>query len=318
MRFPAGPAIGPGLSLRQNDPMSGLNYNHLRYFWAVAHEGNLTRAAERLNVSQSSLSVQIRKLEERLGHPLFERVGRGLRLTEAGRIALDRADAIFAAGEELTQILSGAGAARRVLRVGALATLSRNFQVAFLRPLLGDPSVELVLRSGAQGELLAQLEAHRLDLVLANRPPPRDAATPWISHALDEQPVSLVGAPGRVGEGRDLAALLAEEPLLLPTPESALRADFDALADRLGLRPLIAAEVDDMAMLRLLAREDAGLAVAPPIVVRDELASGRLVEAARLPGLVESFHAVTLARRFPNPLLRRLFDAAGAPAAEGV
>ena len=290
--------------------MASLNYNHLRYFWAVAHEGNLTRAAEKLNVSQSALSTQIRTLEGHLGHALFDRAGRGLTLTEAGRIALDHADAIFAAGEELVQTLSGAGAARAVLRVGALATLSRNFQIGFLRPLLGDPEVELVLRSGAEGELLRALEAHRLDLVLTTRPPPRDAATPWVVHALAEQPVSLVGAPARVGAGRDLRALLAAEPLIVPTVESGVRTGLDALTHRLGVQPLIAAEVDDMALLRLLVREDAGLAVAPPIVVREELASGRLVEAARLPGLSEAFHAVSQVRRFPNPLIRRLLDAA--------
>src|SRR6185437_10587198 len=98
-----------------------LNYNHLRYFWAVAHDGNLTRTAERLNLTQSALSVQIRKLEEQLGHALFERRSRQLHLTEAGRIALDHADAIFSAGEELLGTLRHAGAARQALRVGALA-----------------------------------------------------------------------------------------------------------------------------------------------------------------------------------------------------
>ncbi|MGM0585348.1 MAG: LysR family transcriptional regulator [Pseudomonadota bacterium] len=291
--------------------MTPLNYNHLRYFWAVAHEGNLTRTAQRLNVSQSALSTQIRKLEERLGHPLFERRGKRLFLTEAGRIALDHADAIFSTGEELVATLreSGAGA-RRVLRVGALATLSRNFQVGFLRPLLGRPDVEVVLRSGQPADLLQSLEAMRLDVVLITRPPARDAATPWISHRLAEQQASLVGAPARLDAGASLAELLRDHPVILPTLDSGVRTGFDALADRLGLRPRIAAEVDDMAMMRLLAREGAGLAVVPPIVVKDELANGRLVEAHPLPGVSETFYAVTQARRFPNPLLRELLETA--------
>src|SRR5690606_21972242 len=124
-----------------------LNYNHLRYFWAVAHEGNLTRAAARLHVAQSAVSVQIRQLEDQLGHQLFERRGRRLELTEAGRIALDHADAIFEAGAELEGILQArATSARQVLRVGSLATLSRNFQLAFLAPMLGRADVELVIR----------------------------------------------------------------------------------------------------------------------------------------------------------------------------
>ena len=105
--------------------------------------------------------------------------------------------------------------------------------------------------------------------------PPRDAATPWISHAIAEQPVSLVGTPERTGGSAPLEDLLAREPLILPTVESSIRIGFDALLDRLGIRPRIAAEVDDMAMIRLLAREGIGLAVVPPIVVKDELASGR-------------------------------------------
>lgn len=287
--------------------MAALNYNHLRYFWAVAREGNLTRTAEKLLVSQSALSIQIKKLETQLGHALFERSGRQLLLTEAGRIAFDHAEAIFATGEELLGTLKAqAGERRAVLRVGALATLSRNFQLGFLRPVLGRQDVEVVVRSGTTPDLLQALESHRLDVVLVNVAPRRDAATPWISHAIAEQPVSLVGTPSRIGSKATLELLLAREPLVLPTLESSIRTGFDALLDRLGIRARVAAEVDDMAMLRLLAREDIGLAVVPPIVVKDELASGLLVEIEQLPQLSETFFAVTLTRRFPNPLLRQL------------
>jgi LysR family transcriptional activator of nhaA len=271
----------------------------------VAHEGILTRAAEKMGVSQSALSVQVKALEDRLGQALFERRGRSLELTEAGRIALDHADTVFSAGEELVATLAGRGGLRQVLRVGALATLSRNFQLRFLRPVLGDPEVEVVLRSGGLADLLQGLEALRLDVVLLNTVPQRDAATPWVVHPIDEQPVSLIGSPARV-RGRGVAALLASEPLVLPTIESGMRAGFDRLADRMGLRPAVAAEADDMAMLRLLAREDVGLAVIPPIVVEDELARGLLVEAGALEGVREQFAAITLSRRFPNPLLARL------------
>ena len=289
--------------------MNDLNFHHLRYFHVVAHQGNLTRAAEWLNVSQSAVSTQIRQLEERLGQQLFERRGRSLFLTEAGRIALDHADAIFAAGEELINTLGERPSGRRkVLRVGSLATLSRNFQIGFLRPLLGRDDVEIVIRSAALGDLLQNLEAHRLDVVLANIVPPRDPAAPWISHTIAEQPVSLIGTPERIGQNRTFKDLLAREPLILPTIESSIRSGVDALFDRLQIRPHIAAEVDDMAMIRLLAREGVGLAVVSPIVVKDELEIGRLVEVDQFPRLVETFYAVTLPRRFPNPLLREVLD----------
>lgn len=280
-----------------------LNLHHLRLFRAVALDGTLTGAARRLNLSQSALSTQLRALEAALGHDLFERRGRGLVLTEAGRIALDHAEAIFRTADDLTATLRETGRARRALRVGALATLSRNFQMLFLHPLIGRPDVEVVLRSGTQAELLRSLEGLSLDVVLTNHAPARDASSPWLVHRLADQPVGLIGLPSLVGTGRSLEQLLQSEPLVLPVPETALRADFDAFTARMGIAPLIAAEADDMAMLRLLAREGAGLAVIPPIVVRDELEAGTLVEAAQLGRLSETFYAVTLQRRFPNPLL---------------
>jgi LysR family transcriptional activator of nhaA len=287
--------------------MAYLNLHHLRLFRAVAHDGTLTGAARALNLSQSALSMQIKALEAALGQDLFERRGRSLILTEAGRIALDHAESIFRTAEDLSATLRERGGGRRALRVGALATLSRNFQMQFLRPLIGRRDVEVVLRSGSQPELLRGLEAMALDVVLTNLAPARDAASRYLIQRIDEQPVSLIGTPDRLGPTpRPLRDLLSEIPLILPTPETALRAGFDALIARLDISPQIAAEADDMAMLRLLVREDAGLAVIPPIVVRDELESGRLTEAARLDGITETFLAVTLERRFPNPLLADL------------
>jgi len=281
-----------------------LNYHHLRYFWIVAHEGNLTRAAKKYNVAQSALSMQINALEDYLGHPLFERVGRQLVLTEAGHIALDFADAIFAKGDELQGTLGRLKTPqRKVLRVGALATLSRNFQIRFLRAALAEPEVEVIIRSGGLDELLDGLEGYTLDVVLSNIFPLRDQTTRWVIHAINDQPVSLIGRPHPERNDVSVEVLLRDEMLVVPSPESSIRTGFDALVDRLGIHPQIVAEVDDMAMLRLVAREHTGLAVVPPIVVKDELDSGVLVEVATLPGLAETFFAITLTRRFPNPLL---------------
>ncbi len=292
--------------------MLELNYHHLRYFRAVAHDGNLTRTAERLNLSQSALSIQIKQLEERLGHALFERRGRQLYLTEAGRIALDHADTIFAAGEELIETLKETGRMRRAIRIGALATLSRNFQMEFLRPILGRSDVDMILRSGSTSELLGALEALNLDIVLLNQAPRTDSVTPFIAQQLYQQRVSLIGKPSYGKPDASLADLLREYPVILPTLESGVRAQFEALVSRLGITPQIAAEVDDMAMMRLLAREGAGLAVLPPIVVKGELEAGTLIEFDALPGMIESFYAVTVKRRFPNPLIAPLINPTGA------
>ncbi|WP_420408435.1 LysR family transcriptional regulator [Hoeflea sp.] len=289
--------------------MSTINLHHLRLFRAVARDGTLTGAARALNISQSAVSTQIKALEASLGHDLFERVGRNLVLTEAGRIALDHAEEIFRTSENLSAALRSAGARRQVLRIGALATLSRNFQIAFLTPIIGRDDVEVVLRSGVQAELLRALEAMAIDVVLTNLVPARDAVSPYLVHKLSEQPVSLIGAPDPELQTRSTGELLQTQTLILPTPESALRASFDALLEQLGVVPRIAAEADDMAMLRLLARAQAGFAVIPPIVVRDELEGGTLVEYARLEGISENFFAVTLQRRFANPLVAETLNA---------
>ncbi len=286
--------------------MPGLNYNHLRYFWEVARDGNLTRTAARLNVSQSALSVQIRKLEDRLGHALFERRAKTLHLTEAGRIALDHANAIFATGDDLLSTLGETGLARETLRVGAQATLSRNFQIGFLRPVFGRDDVELILRSGSEAELLDALRALHLDVVLSTQPPPSDDLSPFVVHRISEQPVALIGQSRFAIRESSLAEQLTDTPIVLPARGTMVRTAFDSLVARLDVEPNVVAEVDDMAMMRLLAREGVGLAVLAPIVVADELESGLLVEAAKLPGLVETFYAIVMQRRFAKTSLAEL------------
>ncbi len=289
--------------------MADLNYHHLRYFWAIAHEGKLTLAAKRFAVSQSALSTQVKKLEDQLGHALFDRQGRGLKLTEAGRIALDYADTVFRAGDELVSTLQGRGETeRQVLRVGAITTLSRNFQIALLGPLVGRRDVEIIVRSGTMRELLSQLEAHAIDLVLSNQRVARDAKTSWHSHLLQEQPVSLVGPPAPDDPPFRFPDDLGELPVLLPSLDSDVRVAFDRLMELAGVRPTILAEVDDMAMLRLLARDSQCLTLVPPVVVRDELRTGVLVERCKIPEITECFYAITQSRRFPNPLVKEILS----------
>lgn len=290
--------------------MGFLNYHHLRYFRAIATEGTLTRAAEVLNISQSALSIQLRSLEENLGQQLFLRQKRSLILTEAGRIALQYAESIFHAGDEMLAVLRNeAGGSRRLVRLGAVSTLSRNFQIALLKPLLGRDDIELVLTSGNLRDLLAQLRAHTLDAVLSNLPVRRDAETPWHSHLIDEQPVSLVGPPTRKRTKFKFPEDLRHAPIALPSLDSNFRTAFDLLLEKHRIRPIIAAEVDDMAMLRLVAREGKCLALVPPVVVTGELKSGVLVERCRIPQIRESFYAITPSRRFPNPILAEVLSA---------
>ncbi len=287
--------------------MSRLNFHHLHYFWAVAKEGNLTRAATRLHVSQSVLSTQIKRLEEQLGHALFNRVGRTLQLTEAGRMTLTYAESIFTSGNELMAMLrDDARQARQVLRVGAVSTLSRNFQENFVKPLLSRSDVALVLQSGSLPELLQRLRIHTLDVVLSNRRVHADADHPWRCRSIARQPVSLVGQPRPGQPAFRFPQDLADLPLLLPSRESDIRTGFDLLCEQHGLRCQILAEVDDMALLRLLARDTGAVALLPSVVVRDELLSGQLVEYCVVPDLIENFYAITVKRHFEPALLQEL------------
>ena len=287
--------------------MSRLNFHHLHYFWAVAKEGNLTRAAGRLHVSQSALSKQIRLLEEQLGTALFARTGRSLKLTEAGQLALGYAEEIFASGSELIALLrEGRREERQVLRIGAVATLSRNFQENFIRPLLGREDVELVLQSGALADLLSRLRVHSLDLILSNRRVHASAEDPWRCRRIARQPVSLVGRPRPKRKSFRFPDELAEVPLVLPGRDNDIRAGFDLLCEQLGVRYRLRAEVDDMALLRLLARDSDSVALLPTVVVQDELRLGTLVEYAVVPDLHESFFAISVQRRFEPPLLKAL------------
>ena len=287
--------------------MRRLNYHHLHYFWAVAKEGNLTRAASALNVSQSALSTQIKLLEEQLGHALFERQGRRLTLTEAGNMALASAETIFAVGNELMATLSeGRPRQHRSMRIGSAATLSRNFQENFVRPLLVQTDVQLVLLSAGLDELLARLGRHELDVVLSNRRVHGDAEHPWRCRRLARQAVSLVGKPRKAAHAFRFPADLAEVPLLLPGTGSDIRAAFDLFCEQRSIRYHALAEVDDMASLRLLARDTAAVALLPAVVVCDELQTGRLAEYCVVPGLYESFYAITIKRSFESPLLKIL------------
>ncbi len=288
--------------------MDFLNYHHLRYFHAIANRGSLTGAAKMLNISQSALSIQLRKLEESLGCALFAREHKALSLTEEGRMVLDYADTIFRTGDELLATLQNRGGRyRNVLRVGAVATLSRNFQLDFLREALNGQDLEVVLHSASLRELLNALNAHTLDLVLSNSPVRRDRELALHSHLVDEQAVSLVG-PKKFVKRRTFRFPedLRDVPMVLPSLESNIRAGFDLLMERAGFRPLIAAEADDMAMLRLIARETEAIALVPPVVVRDELEGGLLKELHRIPDLRETFYAITATRRYPNPFLKNL------------
>jgi LysR family transcriptional regulator, transcriptional activator of nhaA len=295
--------------------LSQLNFRHLFYFWHVARLGHLTQAARELHVSQSALSAQIRQLEERLGEALFERKGRSLVLTETGRLVVSYAENIFGLGQEMLGRLQGRDQGMTRLRLGSVATMSRNFQENWIRPLLADASVALTLESGFLEMLLQRLLEHQLDVVLANEAVPADTDRPLHCRFLGSQAISLVG-PARHWKGRTLLVPddLHELDLALPGPRHALRAQFDALCITADVKPRVRAEVDDMATLRLIARDSGWLTVLPEVVVQDELRVGTLVTVGRSAQLQERFYAITTPHRHRMERLEQLLDSTTDPA----
>lgn len=284
-----------------------LNFHHLFYFWRVAKTGHLTRAAQDLHISQSALSAQIRQLEDRLGEVLFEREGRRLVLTDTGQLVLSYAENIFGLGQEMLGRLQGSSEGMIRLRVGSVATMSRNYQENWIKPLLADPSVVLTLESGLLEGLLERLVQHQLDVVLANEAVPAGMDRPLHCRFLGSQSISLVG-PASAWKGQTLRIPedLDGVDIALPGPRHALRAQFDALCLSAEVKPRLRVEVDDMAMLRLIARDSGWLTVLPEVVVQDELWTGSLVTVGRSNQLQEHFYAITTSHRHRIERLERL------------
>lgn len=287
--------------------MSRLNYHHLYYFWRVATLGNLTEAARQLHVSQSALSAQIRTLEESMNSPLFARQGRRLVLTDAGQRVLTYAGDIFSRGEELEALIKrGITPEVQQLRIGVLSTMSRNFIEGFITPLIERRDVRFSLHARGLANLLNGLRNHQLDVILTNTNVVSEGQQDlWQSQLIANQPVAVVGPDGII-DGDPFPEGYQEKRWVLPAPQTEIRAAFDAFCSRWQYEPDILAEADDMAMLRLLARDTGALTVLPTVVVKDEIEQGTLKVHMTLPNVFENFYAVTVKRQFIPPVLTEL------------
>lgn len=289
--------------------MARLNYGHLYYFWRVGSEGNLTKVARSIPVSQSALSSQIKQLEEWSGTRLFERQGRRLNLTDAGRRVMAYANDIFSKGEELESLLkSGAEPETQILRIGMLTTLSRNFIDGLLGPMQAEPAVSFSLHADSLAGLLDGLSRHQLDVALTDFDVRGSDEQIWQSQLLTRYPIAIIGPAthspkGFFPQGYD------NRRWVVPTRDHEIRRAFEGLCSRVGYTPHIKAEANDMAMLRLLARNSGALAVLPPVVVRDEVSQGVLKVWEELPNVFGDFYAITVRRVYESPALRALLTA---------
>lgn len=295
--------------------MRHLNYSHLLYFWTVAQEGSVRQASEVLHLTPQTISGQIKLLEESIGAPLLQRMGRGVTLTETGRLVHQYADEIFALGAELSQRMQSAQPGAPVaLNVGIVSNLPKLVSHLTLQPVLteGD-ATRLVCREGQLDQLLGELAVHRLDLVLSDRPVPPGLNVRAYNHELG---TSEIGFFSSARQARKLKSnfpqSLHEQPILLPVNTSALRRRLDDWFANADIIPEIVAEFDDSALMKAFGGIGSGIFPAP-MVIGDEI---QHMYNARCIGVVpeirESYFAISPERKIKHPAILRITQSARA------
>ncbi len=290
------------------------NYRHLHYFWVVAREGGLSRAAERLGMAVQTVSAQVRALEADLGCALLKPAGRGVALTEAGEVALRQADQIFQLGEGLTAAVRDAAGSPAVrLAVGIPDGLPKLAVRHLLEPVVGEPQLRLLCHDGEFDDLLGELALHKLDMILSDRPAPANPSLRLYTHPLGGSPIAwyatremarkLRAAQRKAGS---LAAALDGTPVLLPTGHGVLRDRIDHWFDRHGVRPRIAGEFEDSALLKTFGAS--GLGVFPSATMVDEELHARygVEQVGPCEGVEEHFFVITWQKKVEHRLVRRL------------
>jgi LysR family transcriptional activator of nhaA len=288
-----------------------LNYGHLYYFWVVAKEGGMARAAERLGMAVQTVSAQVRALEQSLGHALFKPAGRAIALTEAGNAAMAYAEQIFQLGDELPAAVREAATGQGLrLRVGISDGLPKLVVPHLLQPALDGDGVRLLCHEDEFDRLLADLALHRLDAVLSDRAAPSNPNLRLYSHKLGEAPLTWFAPKAMAGRrAQRFPACLEQMPLLLPTGHAAVRPRIDQWLLQQNLRPRVAGEFEDSALLVVFGRSGMGAFPASRWSLSELRADPQLVLLGESPELVEAFYLISAERRIQHPLLQRLLDA---------
>jgi LysR family transcriptional activator of nhaA len=291
-----------------------MNFKHLHYFWTVARSGGVARAGERLHLTPQTVSAQIKLLEQDLGTALFKPSGRGLELTDAGRLALGYADEIFALGDELRAALASRRARPDLpFRVGITDVVPKAVAYRLLEPAEREVAgLRLVCREGKLDRLLAELALHRLDMVIADRPIPANINVRGYSHKLGESDIAFFAAPGLVDAARPFPDCLNDAPLLLPGDDATLRGQIERWLDARRLTPRIAGEFDDDALMRAFGQAGGGFFPGAAALAGEMRAQYGVVMVGRAEGLHEAFYAITGERRVSHPAIHAVTGAAGA------
>lgn len=286
-----------------------LNFHHLRYFHAVAAEGSIRAAAEKLRLSQPSMCTQIKLLETALGEPLFRRSGRSLVLTEFGRIVHTYATDIFALGQELlTTTRRGPSGRTMRLQAGIVDSFPKLLSLDILRPVFSHtPRVLLFCHEGKLEDLMGQLAAHRLDVVLSDEPAPAHGAARTFTHALGSTGTTFCAAPSlaRKLKGR-FPANLREAPALLPTSNTPQRRELESWFRQVKVEPRVVAEFADAALAKIVATEGIGFTAVPTIVASDAVERYGYEILGRTEDCRTHLYLLTAERRLEHPVVAAL------------
>jgi LysR family transcriptional regulator, transcriptional activator of nhaA len=293
--------------------MDWLNYHHLLYFWMVAKTGSITRACEELRLAQPTVSSQLRMLEESFGEKLFTKAGRRLQLTEVGQIVYGYADEIFSLGRELTDVLKGkprGRAARLVVGISDMMPKLVAYQILQPALRLATP-IHLVCYEAEPEKLLLSLAAHELDLVLTDAPAHSAVRVRVFSHLLGSSDVALFAAPHLAAQYRkDFPARLEGAPFLMPMQNSASRRILDQWLDARGIRPYVAGEFQDRALLNVFGQAGVGI-FASPAAIEDQVRKYyRVSLLGRLDSAKEDFYAISAERRIKHPAVAAISESA--------
>jgi LysR family transcriptional activator of nhaA len=290
-----------------------LNYHHLLYFWAVAREGSVTRACERLHLAQPTISGQIKKLETALGEQLFDRVGRELVLTDVGHTVYRYADEIFSIGKELQDTLKGLPTGRPMrVTVGIPDVLPKLIAFRLLEPALHlEDKVKIICREGSMEDMLTRLATHDLDVVLSDSPVGSMVSIRAFNHPLGECGVGIFGTPKHCRRvERKLPDSLNDAPFFLPAENTAMRRSVDQWVDELKLKPDVIGEIDDTALLKVFAEAGLGFIPAPLAIQAEIERQYGLRLLLQIPKAIERFYAITVERRIRHPAVVAISEAA--------
>lgn len=286
-----------------------INYHHLFYFKTIAEEGSVSRAAQKLRIGQPTLSAQLKQFEETLGLQLFERQHKKLLLTEQGKVALDYAKNIFRMGSEMYEVLHDRlKPLRPHLHVGALDSIPKQIVVQLVKQAYKISPCQITLSEGKAPELLRELSAHKMDLMLTNFLPTGLDAQGLFPKSIAKKNVAFYGSSKFKNLRKDFPKSISGQPMILPSYDSRLRQDLDHWAKLQKIELNVIAESQDIAVKKLMASEGLGLIPGAAHTVTAPVIKGELLEIGKLQGVYEELFIVAAQRKIQNPIAMKLLE----------